>query len=76
MHYDLKKLPLLATAQEVARAVGVTDPRRLRDERLKPIAAIFVNGKLRPLFRYPTDLLYSTLAVNSNPSTPIRNAEA
>jgi hypothetical protein len=63
MHYDLNKLPILLTAQELSRLLGLTDPRRLNPNR-KPVAQIFLGGKPRPLFEYPADALHSALCVN------------
>jgi len=62
--YDLSKLPVLLTAQELARTLGLTDGRRLNEKR-KPVAVIYLGGKARPLFEFPSDSLYSAMCVNS-----------
>jgi hypothetical protein len=68
----MNKLPLLATKQEVARALGIADPRSIRPERLKPVAQLVIGSKVRTLYFYPTDTLLAALSVNSQPKTPLQ----
>ena len=75
MYVDIEKLPLLATQQEMARALGIRDPRSLRPERLKPVARVVVGSRLRLLYDYPIDALNAAIPVNSNPPpTPLEAA--
>ena len=66
----MSKLPLLATRQEVARALGVADPRSVRPDRLKPVAQLVIGQRVRTLYAYPTDALLAALSVNSQPKEP------
>jgi hypothetical protein len=65
MEIDINKLPLLATRQEVARALGCPDPRSLRRERLKPVARVVVGNKIRTLYLYPVGGMLASMCVNA-----------
>ena len=66
------RLPLLATRQAVARALGVADPRSLRSESLKPAAKLVIGRQVRILYLCPTDTLPATVLVDvqGGPITP------
>jgi hypothetical protein len=73
MTFDLSKLPVLVTATECARLLGLPDGRRLNVNR-KPTHVIYLHGKPTGLYPLPLDTIYASRCVNS-PNRPEPIAE-
>lgn len=68
-NHDLSKLPVLVTATEAARLLGLADGRRLNPKRV-PTHVIYLHGRPTALYPLPIDSIYASISVNANRSKP------
>jgi hypothetical protein len=64
-NFDISRLPVLLTATELGKLLGLPDGRRLNRDR-KPSHVIYLHGRPTALFPMPLDLVHSAISVNAN----------